>query len=93
MPGTYEGNREPRGYEKVTGLSIAKALTVPARAKFATLKTETQPVRYKDDGNAPTGTDGILVDIGDEVWYTGKLSRLQFIETAVSATLHVSYYA
>ena len=89
---TAEGNLKPLGYEKVTGLSASKSLTVPANAKKAFLKVESQPVRWRDDGTDPTSTDGMLQDVGDEWWYTGDLAEIEFIETAASATLHVSYY-
>lgn len=76
----------------MTGLSSSKSLTVPANAKTALLKVETQPVRWRDDGTDPTTTDGMLLDVGEEFWYTGDLAEIEFIETASSAVLHVSYY-
>lgn len=84
---------EPKGYEKVTGLSAAKALTVPTGATLAMIKTEGADVRYRDDGTDPTTTNGMLLETGDEFWYSGAPRALRFIETSTSATLHVLYYA
>ena len=87
-----EGVLKPMGYEKVTGLTTAKALTVPTGARIALIKPETQGVRFRDDGTNPTATDGFLLDAGEEFIYTGKLATLRFIEAAATSTLHVSYY-
>lgn len=89
---TAEQNLKPLGYEKVTGLSSSKSLTPPANAKQALLKVESQPVRWRDDGTDPTTTTGMLLDVGEEFWYTGDIAEIEFIETAASATLHVCYY-
>lgn len=81
-------------YQKVTSLNTAQALTVPAGASYALIKTETQPVRWRcsSDNDVPTSTDGMLIDVGDELWFSGELRNLRFIETAASATLHVHYF-
>jgi hypothetical protein len=92
----------PRGYQKVTGLSAVKTLTMPptpagpgqgTRIRAVLLKTETQAVRWRDDDVDPSATDGMLIDVGDEFWYAGKISKLRFIEVTPSATLHASLYA
>lgn len=88
------GNLTPRGYEKVTGLSSAKALTVPTGARVARIQAETQSVRYRDDGTNPTGTDGMEIAAGEAgtILYDGSLANIRLIETAASATVHVLYY-
>lgn len=80
-------------YQKLT-VASSTALTVPNGATYALVKTETQPVRWRcsSDNDAPTATDGMLIDIGDELWFSGELRNLRFIETAASATLHVHYF-
>ena len=89
----------PKGYQQfaATTLATAQALTVPARAKYALLKCTAQSVRWKDDTGLPgatavTATSGMLLDVGDEFVYSGQLSALRVIETAVSAVLDISYY-
>lgn len=86
-------NLIPLGYQQITSLSAATALTVPAGARFALIRPETQGIRWRDDGTNPTSTVGMPVDAGDTVFFTGKLSVVKVIETAVSAKLNVSYYA
>lgn len=95
MAGIRDAIMQPKGYVKVTGLSSAVQLSasVPSGASRCLLKVETQPVRWRDDGSNPTSTDGMLIDVGDEFWYTGQVKALRFIETAASATLHISFYA
>ena len=89
---------EPLGYQKLTGMSSAAALTVPKRARSALLKAEAQAVRWKDDtglqgATAVTATEGMLIDVGDEFFYSGKLHQLRFFEATAGAILNVSYYA
>ena len=80
-------------YQKLTP-TVSTALTVPAGANYALIKTETQAVRWlcSSDNDAPTATDGMLIDIGDELWFTGSLHNLRFIETVSGAVLHVHYF-
>lgn len=93
MAGIRDAVMQPKGYSKVTSLNTVKSLTVPSGASRCLLKVETQPVRWRDDGSNPSATDGMLIDVGDEFWYTGQVGAIKFIETAASATLHVSFYA
>ncbi|MGQ0668558.1 MAG: hypothetical protein ACT4PO_02605 [Actinomycetota bacterium] len=96
MAGVREQNLQPKGYENITGLSVVKGVTLTGAAagtRYLLLKTETQPVRWRDDGTDPTAALGILIDVGDEFWYTGDPSAIKFIETAVSASLHVAKFA
>lgn len=90
---TRDAKLKPRGYQKITVLTSSTALTVPNGAAYALIKVEGQTVRWRDDAQAPTTTDGMLIDVGDEFWYSGELKAIRFIETTASATLHVSYYS
>lgn len=92
MAQVKDASLKPLGYQKITSLTTAQALTVPTGARYAMCKTEGQAVRYRDDGTNPTATDGMLIDVGDEFWYPGNLNAVRFIEATASATLHVSYY-
>ncbi|MES2167967.1 MAG: hypothetical protein V4458_13200 [Pseudomonadota bacterium] len=82
----------PLGYEQITGLSAAKGLTVPAGATFAIITADTQDVRYRDDGAAPTASIGMPLVKGAIFQYSGTLSKIKFIEQSASAVLNVSYY-
>lgn len=84
---------EPKGYQQITSLAAAAALTIPAGARVAIIECETQNVRWRDDGTDPTATVGMILETGDEFLYSGKLSKLKFIEAAASGKLNVSFYA
>jgi len=84
---------KPLGFEQVTDLSAAAALTPPVGASFAVINPESQNVRWRDDGEDPTDSVGMLIEAGSEFTYQGSLSAIRFIETTSGATLNVSYYA
>lgn len=81
------------GYQQITSLSAAAALTVPAGATTAVIRAEAQAVRWRDDGTDPTATVGMPVATTDTpLVYTGPLSKIRFIEQTSGAKLNVSYY-
>lgn len=88
------------GYQQITALNTAKNLTVPtttpnglnAKPLFALIIAETQGVRWRDDGTAPTGSIGMPLAVGVPLQYDGDLTKIQFIEQAASAKLNISYY-
>lgn len=81
------------GYQQITSLSSAAALTVPSGATLAIITPESQAVRWRDDGTNPTSAVGMPVPISTVLSYDGDLQRIRFIEQAASARLNVSYYA
>jgi len=81
------------GYQQITSLSASTALTVPSGATLALIVPETQNVRWRDDGTAPTASVGMPIFVGASLSYDGDLNRIRFIQQAASATLNVSYYA
>lgn len=89
------------GYQQITSLSSAASLTVPATnlqglvgtPTFAIIRCETQAVRWRDDGVAPTATVGMPLAVGDVLKYDGDLKRIKFFEQTASAKLNVSYYS
>lgn len=81
------------GYQQITSLSAATALTIPAGTSLAVIRCETQSVRWRDDGIDPFATVGMLMLAADApLFYTGQLARLKFIEATASAKLNISYY-
>jgi hypothetical protein len=87
-----EGSVVERGYQQITSLSSSTALTVPENTTFAMIGAESQAVRYRADGTAPTASVGKQLAAGQEIKYTGDLKALRFIEVAASAKLNISYY-
>lgn len=86
------GNLRPLGYQQITSLSSSTALTVPRGAIVALIQPETQAVRWRDDGTAPTASVGMPLAVGETLPYTGYLENLRFIEQVASAKLNIAYY-
>jgi len=88
------------GYQQITSLSSAASLTVPTQDKqgnlkqptFALIIAETQNVRWRDDGVAPTASVGMVLTAGVPLQYDGDLTNIKFIEQTASAKLNISYY-
>ena len=89
------------GYQQITSLSAATNLTVPTRnpvsgmqqqPTMAIIIAQTQAVRWRDDGVAPTATVGMPLPVGVPLVYDGPLQNIQFIEQTASAALNISYY-
>lgn len=89
------------GYQQITSLSAAAALTVPVRTPeglngkpvLALIIAEGAPVRWRDDGTNPTSTVGMPLAIGVPFQYDGDLTKIRFIQQSASATLNISYYS
>lgn len=80
------------GYQQITSLGAATALTVPTGATTAVITAEAQAVRYRDDATDPTSSVGMPVAVGVTLTYTGPLANIKFIEQTSGAKLNVSYY-
>jgi len=87
-----DGNVVPVGYQQITSLVASTALTIATDGEIALIQAEDQDVRWRDDGVAPTSSVGTILGAGLDIWYTGDLSALLFIETTASAKLNISYY-
>lgn len=89
------------GYQQLTSLSSATGLTVPSidpttgltvKANFALITPESQAVRWRDDGTAPTSSVGMPLAAGVTLQYDGDLSKIKFIEQTGGAKVNISYY-
>ena len=89
------------GYQQITTLPSVASLTVPStdvqglacKPSIAMITPETQGVRWRDDGVAPTASVGMPLAAGTTLQYDGDLTKIQFIEQTASAKLNISYYA
>jgi len=87
-------------YQQIVAPTVSTGLTVPTRDNLgmastptvAVIAVESQGIRWRDDGVAPTSTVGMPVAPGAVLIYDGDLTRFRFIQTAGSATVNVSYY-
>lgn len=86
-------NIAPKGCVQMTSLGTATTLSsIPSNAKAALIQAESQNVRWRDDGTAPTTGIGMQIAAGASIYYTGELSALKVIEEAASAKLNIAYY-
>lgn len=90
----HVGSYTVLGFQQLSSLSSATKLTVPDGANIAVIEVNSggQSVRWRDDGTAPTASVGTELLPGSQLTYSGNLAAIQFIQTAASATLNVSYY-
>ena len=90
---TRSGYMEPAGYVQLTSLASAVGLgTIPDGVTLAVIQSETQNVRYRDDGTNPSASVGMILVAGDILYYTGVMSSIKFIQVAASAKLNITYY-
>lgn len=83
----------PLGYQALTVSTAAVSPTVPTGAAVALITVESNPIRWRDDGSAPTAAVGTPQTAGQALWYQGSLARLQLIRSGgVDATVHFNYY-
>lgn len=82
----------PLGIQQVTGLSAVKGISPPKGSRFALITSESQAVRWRDDGTDPTTTVGMRLPAGTYLEYTGNLGRIRFIEETATAKLNVAFY-
>lgn len=93
LSATTPNNDAPLGYQQLTAITAATALTVPTGARYAVLVAEAQNVRWRDDGTAPTATVGMLLTTSAPAFiYCGKLSAVNVIAATAGAILNVAYY-
>lgn len=89
------------GYQQITSLTASTALTVPTqdanglfvKPTIAVITPESQAVRWRDDGPAPTASVGMPLAAGVTLQYDGDLKQIRFIEQLSGAKLNITYYA
>ncbi len=85
-----------KGYQQVTSLGSAVALTVPSGADLAVIQAEGQSVRFLLDGSSPTASTGARIikdsQIPTQIRSIDGLKVAKFIEESASAKLNVLYY-
>lgn len=84
------------GFETIASAALASSvgLTVPVGATIAVVQCEAQNVRWRDDGQAPTASVGMLLTAGSELTYDASgIDALRFIRVTAGATLMVSYFS
>lgn len=89
-----DGTYIDEGYQQITNLTGAVALTVPSGSLYALVVATGQTVRWRATGGDPTASVGMPLLVGQSLWLdTDDLATTKFIETTPSAVLNVNYYS
>jgi hypothetical protein len=86
------GSTAPTAGTAYTALTLNGLSVTP---RHAVINIETQSVRVRDDGTAPTASEGTLVAAGSTIVMeneTDALRQTKIIETAASAQVTVRWY-
>lgn len=97
LAASFRAERKPEGYGQATVSTTAVALpAVPSKASYAIVNISDQPVRYRDDGVAPTASVGMPVVSGEEIALVSpqQIRDFRVIRSGgTDAELNVSYYS
>lgn len=84
-----------KGFQQITTLSAAAALTIPAGTRKALIQAEGQAVRWRSDGTDPTAAVGMRIlttaDRPAEITLEMGLDAAKFIEETSGAKINVTY--
>ena len=75
--------------------ALVDGLNQPRQPAHAIIRVETQPIRYRTDGTAPTSSEGVLYDAGTIIVIEDSpdvIRKAKIIETTASAQITVEYY-
>jgi hypothetical protein len=80
--------------ESAITLAVACGGTIPRGAQYALIQVETDGVRWRDDGVAPTATVGMLLLAADgpSGFVKSQFSSLSFIAASDGAILNIAVY-
>lgn len=91
----------PRGFQQIVAATLAAStgLTIPIGSDglepdFCVIHPDTQNVRWRDDGVAPTASVGMRLLVGAElrIYGTAAMRAVRFIVETAGANLNVTYY-
>lgn len=106
MASSHYVNLESRGYFPIsatssTAIALSASITAASAASatrpipnYALIIAETQAIRWRDDGTAPTAaiSGGMPLAVGTPMEYDGEINKFQFISQAGTATVNVTLY-
>lgn len=93
--------REPRGFQQIVAATLAAStgLTLPTGKdgllpSYALCHADTQTLRWRDDGSAPTASVGMRLPVATELRIDGvtAMQAIRFIVETAGGNLNVSYY-
>lgn len=84
------------GHQRVTVSTVAIGFTVPDKAVFAHVRakgTAGDGICFRSDGTDPTNATGMELEVGETMWFDGRLAKFKAIRRdARDVTLVVNYY-
>ena len=86
------------GYAQITAIDTATLLSsvaggIPIGTTLVLISPQTQAIRWRDDGPAPTATVGMELKLGSELRYTSQsIPRLSVISQVAGAAINVMFY-
>jgi hypothetical protein len=97
----------PLGYAQLTSIDASTlvssasfgsganaAVGIPAGTALLLITPQTQAIRWRDDGGAPTATVGYPLAVGQELRYTARgQSNLRVISQVAGAAINIVAYA
>ena len=91
------GSLSSAGYQQLTVSTTATSLTVPAGATLGVMIVETNAIRYRDDGTAPTSAVGALFTANAAappfpICGNATLQRAQLIRSSADSAVSILYY-
>lgn len=89
--------KTPGAYEKITvdtSIGLTAASIAVGRDSMALIGVETDQIRIRVDGSAPTSAEGVLLEAGDKVTLYGNeaLNNLRMIKVTNNASVKVQYF-
>lgn len=88
-----DGFLKPAGFQRVSSVDGGTGmLTPPDGVKLTLIQAESQDVRWRDDGEAPTDSVGMLLEAGQTLYYNGDPLAFRAIQVTATALLNVSFY-
>jgi hypothetical protein len=82
------------GYFQISSGTSVFTVTAPAFSRWAKVTVETQNIRYRADGVAPTTTTGMLVTAGSSILIgLSDWSKLQGIPVTSGGVWNIEFYS
>jgi hypothetical protein len=75
-----------------TSLVTVNTLTVPQGVDRVLIQAQSGPIRWRDDGGAPSATVGFYLESTDSVLYGGEIEKIRMIQVGTTAQVFASYY-
>lgn len=94
---------KPLGYAQLTSIDAstlvstatfgsAGAAGIPAGTQLLVVQPQSQAIRWRDDGTAPSTTVGMPLAVGATLNYTGNFAALRVISSTAGAGVNLVAY-